>query len=329
MSKVKSKQVVSKKAIIKTTTKPKVESSTKAITKPNTSAGSVTKVPKTPEVKKSALLPTTVLKDNYLMVSPSMIIGDENINPRFEYGDIEELMNSILENGIRNPLKAYKKDGKYILKDGHRRMRAVTLALEKGQQIERVPVILETQSLNEEERTLEFLIYNDGKPLTMLEQSEVIKRLLNFGWKITDVVKKIGKARGYIENLIMLTQTSIKVQNYIKEGKISAHAVIQICQAVKGDITKTNEEVEKAIQTATEQGKEKATPKHVSTEKVKNQSYGKFYKWANEIADKLAGRKDINKEREEVLSKLLVSFENGQHPSQFADTYFSLKEKVA
>jgi ParB/RepB/Spo0J family partition protein len=259
------------------------------------------------------------------MVSPSLIIADEQINPRFEYGDIEELMNSILENGIRNPLKGYKKGEQIILKDGHRRMRAVNLALEKGHQIERVPVILEQQSLNEEERTLEFLIYNDGKPLTMLEQSEVIKRLLNFGWKITDVVKKTGKARGYIENLIMLTRTTMKVQHFIKEGKISAHAVIQIMQAVKGDIDQTTKEVETAIKRANEQGKEKATPKHVETEQVKNQSYGKFYKWANEIADKIAGKKGILKDREDVLGKLLVSFENGQTASQFAETFFTDK----
>lgn len=317
------KQSTMKKETIKSTTKTSTNSVTKEAPKKVT----------TPEVKKSTPLPntstgpatTTVLKDNYLMVSPSMIVADEQINPRFEYGDIEELMNSILENGIRNPLKGYKKGEQIILKDGHRRMRAVNLALEKGHQIERVPVILEQQSLNEEERTLEFLIYNDGKPLTMLEQSEVIKRLLNFGWKITDVVKKTGKARGYIENLIMLTQTSIKVQNFINEGKISSHAVIQISQAVKGDMNQVNQEVETAIKKAKEQGKEKATPKHVETEQVKNQSYGKFYKWANEIADKIAGKKGILKDREDVLGKLLVSFENGQTASQFAETFFTDK----
>ena len=58
-----------------------------------------------------------------------------------------------------------------------------------------------------------------------LEQAEVIKRLLNFGWKVTEVVKKTGRATGYIENLILLS-------------KISAHAVIQIMQAVKGDADK-------------------------------------------------------------------------------------------
>lgn len=270
---------------------------------------------------------TTVLKDNYLMVSPSLIVADEKVNPRLEYGDIEELMNSILENGIRNPLKGYKKGDKIILKDGHRRMRAVNLAISKGNKIERVPVIIEQQSLNEEERTLEFLIYNDGKPLTMLEQSEVIKRLLNFGWKVTDVVKKTGKARGYIDNLIMLTKTTMKVQLFIKEGKISAHAVIQIMQAVKGDVDKTTKEVETAIKTAGEGGKEKATSKHVTTQKVKTKSYGKFYKWAEEIADKIAGRKDILKEREDVLNKLLISFENGQSSTQFAETYFTDKTK--
>lgn len=278
--------------------------------------------------EKETALTSTVLKDNYLMVSPGIIIADEKLNPRTNYGDIEELMNSILENGIRNPLKGFKKGDKIILKDGHRRMRAVNLALSKGHKIERVPVILELSTLNDEERTLEFLIYNDGKPLTMLEQSEVIKRLLNFGWKITDVVKKTGKARGYIDNLILLTKTSLKVQHFIKEGKISAHAVIQIMQAVKGDIDKTNTEVENAIKLATESGKEKATPKHVTTEKVKIQSYGKFYKWAEDIANGITGRKDVIKEREAVLLKLLEAFENGQLSNQFTIMYFIEKPKA-
>ena len=85
------------------------------------------------------------------MASPSIIIADENVNPRTDYGNIEELMQSIVENGIRNPLKGYKLGEKIILKDGHRRMRAIKLALSKGHQIERVPVILEQGKLNEEE----------------------------------------------------------------------------------------------------------------------------------------------------------------------------------
>jgi ParB/RepB/Spo0J family partition protein len=260
-------------------------------------------------------------KDAYMMVEPKLIIADETKNPRTDYGDIEELMNSILENGIRNPLKGYQKHGKITLKDGHRRMRAVKLALARGKKTEKVPVILEQRPMNEEERTLEYIIFNDGKPLTMLEQSEVINRLLNFGWKTADVVKKTGKVRGYIENLILLTRVPMKVTHAIREGKISAHAVIQIMQAVKGDAAKAALEIEVAMKNATQAGKEKATPKHVGTQKVKKQSFGKFYKWVEEIADELAGRKDILRAREEVLSKLMVCFENGQSAKQVL-TYF-------
>ena len=181
--------------------------------------------------------------------------------------------------------------------------------------------------MNDEERTLEYIIYNDGKPLTMMEQAEVIRRLMNFGWKVTDVVKKTGKARGYIENLIMLNQSPMKVQHHIQEGRISAHTVIQIMQAVKGDAEKALMEVEVAIQKAKDSGKEKATPKHVEAKKVKGQSFGKFYKWAEEIVDGLSGRNDVIKTREEVISNLLVYFENGQTASQVTERYFLDKSK--
>lgn len=267
-------------------------------------------------------------KKDYLMVKPELILIDEKENPRQDYGNIEELMISILENGIRTPMSVYQKNGKFVLKNGFRRMRAVNLALSKGKTIERVPVLLESQKLNEEERTLEHIINNDGKPLTMLEQSEVIRRLLNFGWKVMDVVKRTGKARGYIENLIMLTKAPMKVQHYIKEGKISAHAVIQIMQAVKGDDKKVLEDVEAAIQSAKESGKEKATPKHVNTKEVKNQSYGKFYKWCEEIADTMAGNDVALKPRTELLEKLLIYFENGRSASQVAEELFTDKSKL-
>jgi ParB/RepB/Spo0J family partition protein len=267
-------------------------------------------------------------KGNYSLVPPSVIIVDEKKNPRQDYGNIEELMNSILENGIRNPLKGYEKDGKIILREGFRRMSAVKLGLERGKNIERVPIILEDRPMSEEERTLEFLINNDGKPFTMLEQSEVIRRLLNFEWKVTDIVKKTGKARGYIENLILLTRVPMKIQNYMKDEKISAHAVIQIMQAVKGDVEKAAKEIENAIQTAKESGKEKATSKHVATKEVKNQSFGKFYKWAESIADALPGRSFRYPVFAEVLEKMMIAFKNGHTAAQFAESFFIDKNKA-
>jgi hypothetical protein len=120
-------------------------------------------------------------KKNYVMVPVSLIVIDEKLNPREDYGNIDELMASIAENGIRNAVKGFQKDGKIYLREGFRRMRAVKLAIEKGFQIDRVPMLLEERAMTEQERTLEFLINNDGKPFTMLEQSDRMDLCVKLG----------------------------------------------------------------------------------------------------------------------------------------------------
>ncbi|MCD6068921.1 MAG: plasmid partitioning protein [Bacteroidetes bacterium] len=264
--------------------------------------------------------------DKLVLLSPALLVPNPK-NPRIKYEEIEELMESILENGLLEPLTGYYKDDKVILKNGHRRKRAIDLALSKGHEIERVPVKI-VPAPTQEQETLDYIIHNDGKPLSMLEQSEVIKRLLNFGWKPADIARKTGKAPGYIANLIILTKLPMKVYNDIVEDRISAHAVIQIEAAVE------NEEdllvaVEEAIKTAHASGKSKATPKHVENKQVKGQSFGKFYKWLEEIVDTISGRKDVKKDKEKVASDMLVFFENGQRPKDVAESYFVDKELKA
>ncbi|MCC6371205.1 MAG: ParB/RepB/Spo0J family partition protein [Bacteroidia bacterium] len=267
---------------------------------------------------------------NHLMVSPLEIVVDEKLNPRQEYGEVEELMNSIIENGLRNPIKVFRKDGKLHLREGFRRMRAVNLAIKSGKKIERVPVLIDERTLTNEERTLEFLINNDGKPFTMLEQADVVGQLIKFGWKTTEVVKRTGKARGYIENLIMLTRLPKVIENYIREGKISAHAVIQILREVKQDEAKLIEAVEEAIKAAAASGKSKATPKHLAkSNEEKEPSHGKFFKFCSVITDALADRKDIDAEKLSILEKLLIRYENGQPAKQVAEEMFIDKAKKA
>jgi hypothetical protein len=60
---------------------------------------------------------------------------------------------------------------------------------------------------------------------------------------------------------------------------------------------------------------------------VQKQSFGKFYKWAVEIAEGLSERKDAIQAKREVLDNLLVSFENGRNASQVLEGHFIDKEK--
>lgn len=301
----------------KSAAKGKTESKKSTTTKPTTKNNNMATTNKKAAGKETAEVSA---KDKLVLLPPSMLIPNSE-NPRIRYREIEELMNSILENGVKDPLTGYYKGDKVILKDGHRRMKAIQMALDKGNQIARVPVII-VEAPSKEQETLDYILHNDGDPLNMLEQSEVVKRLMNFGWKPADISRRTGKKPGYIANLIILTKVPMKIYNLIVEDKISAHAVIQIVAALKGDEKAIIEAVEEAIKAAGAAGKSKATPKHVKTEKVKAQSFGKFYKWLEEIVDTISGRKSSKKEKEKVVADMLVFFENGQRPKDVAESYF-------
>lgn len=282
---------------------------------------------KADNAKKETKTSNEVKANDKLVLLPPSILEANPENPRIKYKDIEELSASIVENGLTTPLTGYyTKDGKVRLKDGHRRKRAIDLAISKGNNIALVKVII-VEAPTAEQETLDYILHNDGEPLNMLEQSIAVKRLLNFGWKPADISKRMGKAPGYIANLIILTKLPMKVYNLVADEKISAHAVIQIVAAVKGDDGKLLEAVEDAIKAANAAGKEKATPKHL-TPKVKGPSHGKFYKFVEEILNTIAGQKATHKFREDVLSYTLVAYENGQRPKDVAERFFTEKSKA-
>ena len=83
-----------------------------------------------------------------------------------------------------------------------------------------------------------------------------------------------------------------------------------------------------AIKNAEESGKEKATPQHVDTKQVRGKSFGKFYKWAEEIADTISGQSNIISEKRDLLCELLLHFDNGVSPQLMVAEYFTDKSKV-
>lgn len=69
---------------------------------------------KTTETKTGSKPASTAFQTgNCSLVPPSQIIVDEKKNPREEYGNVEELMLSIVGNGIRNAVKASRRRVKF------------------------------------------------------------------------------------------------------------------------------------------------------------------------------------------------------------------------
>lgn len=185
-----------------------------------------------------------------LYVDPKLLMLEENFNTRVDYGDLNELKNSIIENGVKIPLRGYKEGEKYVVNDGHRRYLAVMLAIKEGNEIARVPFISEKKK-NIEERIFEILLSNDGKSLTPLELGETYKRLQNYGFSPTEIAKRIGKSVSHVTTTIELAGSSKEVKDAIKEGSISATLVNEIKKSVD-----TAEEAEEIIKVTTQTNKE-------------------------------------------------------------------------
>jgi ParB family chromosome partitioning protein len=107
----------------------------------------------------------TTKRDLY-NIDPRNIVVVEGFNSRIDF-DLEELKESIRENGVKNPISVIPfkdEDGneKYRLVDGERRYRATMALMAEGADIMRIPALFLSKSLKPDELLVEQLIRNEG-----------------------------------------------------------------------------------------------------------------------------------------------------------------------
>ena len=201
----------------------------------------------------------SVKRSDLLQIDPRQIQIEENFNTRVDYGDLDELMNSIIENGVKIPLRGYKEGDLFILTDGHRRLKATMMAIEAGNEIARVPFLSEKKKTLEE-RIFDIILSNDGKNLTPLELGETYRRLMNFGLSAYEIAKRIGKSINHVTSMTEVASSSTEIKENIKEGNISATLVAEIKSKVK-DVDEAEEIINTTIQIKKEEGTGKVTKK--------------------------------------------------------------------
>lgn len=152
----------------------------------------------------------------------------ENKNPRENPGDIEGLANSILENGQAVPgIVDVLANGTFLLVDGWRRYLALQLLAQRGYE-PLFKAVVNTKGTTEEQRLLQMFTTQDNKPLEPVEVSEVIKRLVNMGYNMLEIAKKIGKSHTYVGNMYAFSQDSKVVKEAVTNGDISISTAIQL-----------------------------------------------------------------------------------------------------
>lgn len=138
--------------------------------------------------------------------------------PRKHFDDeaLTELMESIKQHGIVQPIVVRKSIRGYEIAAGERRFRAAKLA-----GLERVPVV--TRNFNDDEMMEIALIENlQREDLNPMEVATAYQKLMtHFTITQEELAEKVGKSRPHITNFLRLLQLPQEIQDHVSRGTLS------------------------------------------------------------------------------------------------------------
>lgn len=136
---------------------------------------------------------------------------------RFDERDLEELTDSIRQNGVLQPILVRRHGEKYEIVAGERRYQAARAA-----GLTEVPVII--REISDEDVFKLALIENlQRSDLTPLEEARGYRRLIkDKGLTQEELAKVLSKSRSAITNTLRLLDLPKEVQEYVEAGTITA-----------------------------------------------------------------------------------------------------------
>jgi len=219
-------------------------------------------------------------------------ISVDQLNPgqyqprkRFDEESLQELADSIIEQGLMQPIIVRKSENNFEIIAGERRWRAAKLA-----KLETIPVIV--REINDRTASVIALIENMQRvDLSSIEEAEGIKKMIDeFGMTHEEASDAVGKSRSAVSNLLRLLQLTDFVKDKLNLGDIDmghARALISlsadqqnmVCQKIINEKLSVRK-VEELIQS----GITKVNNKKISKDNNKNNDIEILQK---EFSDKL------------------------------------------
>jgi ParB family chromosome partitioning protein len=173
-----------------------------------------------------------VLQEGFRMI-PITEIEPNPYQPRERITEesIRDLVNSIKEKGVIEPVIVKRFNDKYILAAGERRFRAAQLA-----GLKEVPAIV--KDLTEQELLEIGLIENlHREDLNPIEEALAYEQLnKKFNLTHEEIAKLVGKDRSTITNVLRLLGLPEKIKEYIKKGLLQeghARALLSLNDEIK------------------------------------------------------------------------------------------------
>ena len=143
--------------------------------------------------------------------------------PRVEFGELDELVASIVEKGILEPLLVRPSEvgGRFMIISGERRFRAANLA-----GLTEIPCI--EMEVDDQAVAEIALIENlQRKDLTPFEESDGLQLLADrFGYTHVEIAQKIGKARSSVTESLSLGQIPQAIRELCQRAGISSKSLL-------------------------------------------------------------------------------------------------------
>lgn len=165
-----------------------------------------------------------------------IIPNPEQPRKNFESVALKELSQSIKDKGILQPLVVTELgNGGYELVAGERRFQASKMA-----GLQKVPVVITKAKTNAEKLELALIENIQRRDLNPIEKASSFKRLQDeFNLTQEEVAKRLGKNRPSIANTLRLLDLPEKIQQAIKEERISeghARSLVAVKDSQKQDM---------------------------------------------------------------------------------------------
>lgn len=159
----------------------------------------------------------TSSEDSFLEIDLDLIKPNaDQPRTRFTEANLEELSQSIRENGIIQPIVIRRKGNEYEIVAGERRWRASQRA-----GLQKIPAIIKEVS---DEKLLELALIENiqRQELNAIEEAKAYKKLIDtVGLTQEMVAGRVGKDRSFIANYLRLLKLPDDIQNLVSEEKLS------------------------------------------------------------------------------------------------------------
>jgi ParB family chromosome partitioning protein len=140
-----------------------------------------------------------------------------NIRSKITGPELKELTDSVIEHGVRNPLKCWRTNGRIFLEDGFRREEAA-----KRAKLKEVPVIINDHTQPVRDALVGNMVENiEREDVNGMDLARRIQKLLDMKMSKEEIGKRISRSQTWISQTLAFLKSDPKLQAMVSNGNLS------------------------------------------------------------------------------------------------------------